>query len=208
MHLTPVFLATCLVLAVTPGPGVMFLITRTLSQGRAAGLASVSGLACGTLVNLLMASCGLAVILAASATAFMVVKFAGAAYLVFLGLKVLLAPSPAAHAAPPPLARHRRSFREGLTVGVLNPKTALFFAAFLPQFIDPTSPPLLQSLLLGCVFIAIAACTDTLYVLSTAAVGPTMLKRLRPARYGRYVSASTYIGLGLFVAFGDARKTP
>ena len=200
-----VFALASLILAVTPGPGVLFLITRTLSQGRSAGLASISGLAVGSVGNLLCACLGLAVLFAVSSIAFTVVKLAGAAYLIYLGFRALTqASSPAA--APLPPASQGSLFRSAFLVSLLNPKTTLFFAAFLPQFIDPQSAALPQSLLLGCVFIGIAACTDSVYVLTTAAVGPRVLRRLKPGRAGRFVTASTFIGLGLYVALAPSQK--
>src|ERR1700761_7250620 len=145
------FLVASLVLAVTPGPGVIFLVTRTLSGGRRTGLASIGGIALGDLGNAVAASVGLAAVLSASAAAFAVVKFAGAGYLIFLGVRVLRAPA-AAHTAAPAKSR----FRDAFWVALLNPKTALFFAALMPQFIDPHRSVLAQSLLLGGVFVAIA----------------------------------------------------
>ena len=201
-----IFAIASFLLAITPGPGVLFLITRTLSQGRGAGLASIGGLALGSFGNLLVASLGLAVIFAVSSAAFTIVKLAGASYLVFLGIKALRAstPGPARSTVP---TSSMQLFRGGFFVGLLNPKTALFFAAFLPQFIDPQFSAFLQSVMLGCTFIAIAACTDTLYVLATASVGTTVLGRLKPGRLGRYITASTFIGLGVYVALAAPQKT-
>lgn len=199
------FAIASLLLAITPGPGVLFLVTRTLSQGRSAGLASIGGLALGSFGNLLLASLGLAVIFAVSSTAFTVVKLAGASYLVFLGIKALRAPAQSLATRTLHTSR-AQLFRGGFLVGLLNPKTALFFAAFLPQFIDPQSSAFLQSVLLGCMFIGIAACTDTLYVLTTASVGPAIVSRLKPGRFGRYITASTFLGLGLYVALATPQK--
>jgi threonine/homoserine/homoserine lactone efflux protein len=199
------FVLASLVLALTPGPGVLFIITRTLSQGRSAGLASVCGLAVGAFGNLLCASLGLAVLFSVSSLAFTVVKFAGAAYLIYLGFNALKPAATAAMAPPAPVS-HLRLFRGGILVELLNPKVTLFFAAFLPQFIDPRGPALPQSLLLGATFIGIAACTDTLYALTTAALGPTVIRRLVPGRAGRYVTATTFIGLGLYVALSPAGR--
>ncbi|MEP6875623.1 MAG: LysE family translocator [Burkholderiales bacterium] len=191
-----------LVLAATPGPGVLYIVTRTLAQGRRAGLASVAGVAAGNLGNALGASLGLAALLAVSSVAFTVVKFAGAAYLVWLGIQALRevrADAPAARFEPP---RHGRIARDGFWVALLNPKTALFFAAFLPQFIDPAGSTVLQSGLFGAAFVAIAACTDTAYVLAAGAAAPA-LSRVRSL--GRYASAAVYLGLGVFTALSDPR---
>jgi len=191
-----------LVLAATPGPGVVYIVTRTLAQGRRAGLASVAGVALGNLGNALGASLGLAALLAVSSLAFSVVKFAGAAYLVWLGIKALRETSPVtptAHFEPP---QHGRILRDGFVVALLNPKTALFFAAFLPQFIDPAASAVLQSTLFGGAFVAIAACTDTAYVLAAGAAAPA-IGRVRAL--GRYATAGVYVGLGVFTALSDPR---
>jgi threonine/homoserine/homoserine lactone efflux protein len=197
------FLLASLVLAITPGPGVVYIVTRTLSQGRRAGLASVGGIALGNLGNAAAASIGLAAVLKASATAFVIIKFAGAAYLVFLGIKALRG----RHATQALENRSRVSpallFRDGFIVALLNPKTALFFAALLPQFMIPAAPALWQSLVLGFVFVSIAACTDTIYVLTASVVSSRMRQRSGWHSYGRYLSAATFFGLGLYAALAN-----
>jgi threonine/homoserine/homoserine lactone efflux protein len=201
-----VFMFASFLLAITPGPAVIYLVTRTLSQGRAAGLASIGGVALGNLGNAALASLGLAVVFAVSARAFTVVKLAGAAYLLYLGIRELRRASAAPGTpAPPPAAPRRRAFRDGFLVALLNPKTALFFAAFLPQFIDPAGSALTQSLRLGAAFVSIAACTDTLYVLAADTLGSRMVGR--SGRFGRYVTGLSFIGLGLVVALGGARSS-
>lgn len=200
------FLAASVVLAVTPGPGVLYIVTRSLTQGRAAGLASVGGVALGNLGNALGASFGLAALFAVSSLAFTVVKYAGAIYLVWLGIRMLRAP--AAAAAPAPEERRDRPagiFRDGFLVALLNPKTAVFFAAFLPQFMSAGAHSMAQSVLLGTLFVLIAVLTDTLYVLAAGAVAPAV-GRLQPARtIGRYFAGSTFIGLGCLGAFAGER---
>jgi threonine/homoserine/homoserine lactone efflux protein len=229
-----VFLLACFALAVTPGPAVIYLVTRTLSQGRAAGLASIGGVALGNFGNAVAASLGLAMIVAMSARAFTILKLLGAAYLIYLGVKELraaraavvtprgdgkggrtahVAASPdadaAAPAAAPPAARAaahaaaHAAFRDGFWVALLNPKTALFFAAFLPQFIDPRGSPLAQSLALAAVFILVAICTDTLYVLAAGALGPRLARF--GGRRGRYMAGCSFIALGVFVASAGNR---
>ncbi len=195
------FVFASLVLAVTPGPGVIYLVTRTLSRGRKAGLASIGGIALGDLGNAVAASMGLAAVLSASATAFVAVKLAGAGYLIFLGIKALSAPRTAPVAPPIKLLR---PFRDGFWVALLNPKTALFFAALVPQFIDPHRPYLAQSLIFGGVFVAIAMCTDTLYVLAAAALAPAISSR---SSYGKYISGVTFIGLGIYAALASPRSS-
>jgi threonine/homoserine/homoserine lactone efflux protein len=194
------FIVASLILALTPGPGVIYLVTRTLSGGRKTGLASIGGIALGDLGNAVAASVGLAAVLSASAAAFAVVKFAGAGYLIFLGVRALRAPA-AAHTAAPVKSR----FRDAFWVALLNPKTALFFAALMPQFIDPHRSALGQSLLLGGVFVAIAMCTDTLYVLAASALAPAISSRR--LTYGKYLSAAAFIGLGVYAAFASPRSS-
>jgi threonine/homoserine/homoserine lactone efflux protein len=199
------FLVASLILAVTPGPGVVYIVTQTLGQGRKAGLASIGGIALGNLGNASAASVGLAAVFAASSTAFVVVKLAGAAYLVFLGIKALRARSTVEAAAHATRTSAARLLRDGFLVALLNPKTALFFAALLPQFINPSASPLGQSLVFGCVFVSIAMCTDTIYVLSASALASTMRRQSGWRPYGRYISAATFIGLGVYAALASPR---
>ena len=142
------FLAASFVLAVTPGPGVVYIVARTLAQGRGAGLASVAGVAAGNLCNAVGAALGLAALFAVSSLAFSVVKYAGAAYLIYLGIKALRRPATVASPAEFAPPQKRRIARDGFLVALLNPKTALFFAAFLPQFIDPAGSTALQGAML------------------------------------------------------------
>ena len=201
------FGAASFVLAATPGPGVLYIVTRTLAQGRRAGLASVAGVALGNLGNAMAASLGLAALLAVSSLAFTIVKFAGAAYLVWLGIKALRdsAPTTPADTFEPP--QHGRIVRDGFAVALLNPKTALFFAAFLPQFIDPAASAIAQSLLFGTAFVAIAACTDTAYVCAAGIVAPALNGRAGGLgrRLGRYATALVYFGLGALTAMSNQR---
>jgi threonine/homoserine/homoserine lactone efflux protein len=198
-----------LVLAATPGPGVLYIVTRTLAQGRRAGLASVAGVAMGNLGNALGASLGLAALLAMSSLAFTLIKFAGAAYLLWLGISALRQTRRAADAPPTRVdaPSHGRSIvmRDGFVVALLNPKTALFFAAFLPQFVDPAGSAVLQSAGFGAAFVAIAACTDTAYVLAAGAAAPALGTFGKARALGGYASALVYLGLGLFTALTDPR---
>ena len=166
------FLAASAVLAVTPGPGVIYIVSRTLAQGRAAGVASIAGVACGNLLNSLGAALGLAALFAVSSLAFMVVKYAGAAYLIYLGVRMLRgAPRPETS----PVFKQApigRVFREGVLVALLNPKTTIFFAAFLPQFMQPGMPALPQAVMLGAIFVVVAAASDLGYVLLATVLAP------------------------------------
>lgn len=199
------FAGASLVLALTPGPAVVYIVARTLAQGRARGLASVLGVAFGNLANALGAALGLAALFAVSSVAFTVVKWAGAAYLVYLGVRMWRAqPAQPAHVAASrqrqPLAR---VLRDGFVVALLNPKTSLFFAAFLPQFIDAGAHPLPQTIALGAVFVAIAGCTDMLYVLSASLIAPRLARAGgRGAVWGNRVAGTSFIGLGVLTALG------
>lgn len=198
------FAAASLLLAITPGPGVLYIVTRSLAQGRRAGLASVAGVALGNLGNAVGASVGLAALFAVSAAAFTVVKYAGAAYLIYLGVRALANARRRTRApAAPALSRHL--FRDGLVVALLNPKTTIFFAAFLPQFMAVGADPMLQGLALGSLFVAIAAVTDAAYALAAGSIGPVVGRADGARRIGGYLSGLTFIGLGLFTALSGSR---
>jgi threonine/homoserine/homoserine lactone efflux protein len=199
------FLLASIVLAVTPGPGVFYIVTRSLVQGRRSGLVSVAAVALGNLGNALAASVGLAALFAVSSAAFTVIKYAGACYLVYLGVQMLRASSadnPATVSQTLPLDR---IFREGFTVALLNPKTAAFFAAFLPQFLSPEAPTVLQTMVLGSLFVAIAAITDSVYALAAGSVAPILARARSVRRVGRYLGGSAFIGLGVFTALTGSR---
>ena len=197
------FVAASLLLAATPGPGVLYIVARSLSQGRASGLASVAGVAAGNFGNALGAALGLAALFAVSSTAFTALKWAGAAYLVWLGIQALRAPPVAAAGAVAAMPL-RRVAREGFVVALLNPKTTLFFAAFLPQFMPPGAPVVAQSITLGAVFVLVAAATDSLYALLAARAAPVLGGRT--PRWGRWFSSGAYIGLGLLIALTGQRQ--
>jgi threonine/homoserine/homoserine lactone efflux protein len=191
------FAAACFALAVVPGPAVLYIVARSVDQGRGAGLVSALGIGTGGLVHAVAATIGLSSLLASSATAFTVVKYAGAAYLVILGVRRLLTRERLELLAPPPRVSHRRMFRDGVVVNVLNPKTALFFLAFLPQFVDPgAAAPALQILALGLVFVAVALASDSLWALAAGTVGAW----LRGSRWylgmKRWVTGLVFVGLG------------
>ena len=198
------FLVASFVLAVTPGPGVLYIVTRSIAEGRASGLASVAGVALGNLANAIGASIGIAAIFAVSSLAFSVVKYAGAAYLVYLGIQALRAPPLARMETPTPVAR-RKIFRDGFFVALLNPKTAMFFAAFLPQFMHTDSAPMVQSIALGVIFVAMAAATDFIYAISASAIAPALTRTRALGVVGRYLSGCTFIGLGLLSALSGSR---
>jgi len=198
------FLAAVVVLAVIPGPGVVYIVAQTLSKGHACGLASVAGVALGNFGNAAAASMGLAVLLATSAMAFEVLKYAGAAYLCFLAVQALRSkPSGAPGVSAP--ASHWQVLGQGFWVALLNPKTTLFFAAFLPQFMMPTAAPILQALALSAIFVGVAALSDAAYVLVASALAPALRASQGVVGLGRYVTAMVYLALGIYAAVSGSR---
>jgi len=202
-----VFLAAALALLIVPGPAVLFIVARSVEQGRLAGVVSTLGIGTGSLVHVAAAALGLSSLLVSSATAFSVVKYAGAAYLVFLGLRTLLAKD---EAAAEPGARARslgRLYRQGVVVNVLNPKTALFFFAFLPQFVDPARGSVgLQIATLGCLFVVLGLASDGLYALLAGTAGAVLRRSIAFARMRRWVAGSVFVGLGLTTALSGSRR--
>lgn len=199
------FVVASVVLAVTPGPGVFYIVTRSLAEGRRSGLASVAGVALGNLGNAAGATLGLAAIFAVSSVAFTVVKYAGALYLICLGVRVLRAPQSQVDRDRLEPVRPWRISRDGFVVALLNPKTAVFFAAFLPQFMTAETAPMFQGVALGALFVAIAAITDTAYALAAGAAASALTRARNFRRFGRYFAAGTYVGLGVLGAFSGSR---
>ena len=197
------FIFASLVLAITPGPGVLYIVTRSIVQGRISGLISVSGVALGNLGNAFAASLGLAAVFAWSSFAFLTIKYAGALYLLFLGVQMLRSSS-AEDPVAPATASPRRVFRDGFVVALLNPKTTIFFAAFLPQFFGGHSSTLFQSMILGSLFVAIAAITDSGYALAAHAIAPA-LREKAALHTGRRLGGGVFIGLGICTALSGAR---
>ncbi len=197
-----VFALAALAILAVPGPAVIYIVTRSIHQGRGAGLTSVLGIHCGTLVHLVAATVGLSAILVSSASAFTVVKALGAIYLIVIGIRTLLGRADEADTDPQrPPRRKRRDFAEGVVVNVLNPKTALFFLAFLPQFVDPDlGHAWLQILVLGLTFMVLGLITDSMWALAAGSAGETLRKSRRWAQVQRYVSGSVFVGLGVVTA--------
>jgi threonine/homoserine/homoserine lactone efflux protein len=187
-----------LALAVVPGPAVLYIVARSVDQGRLAGLVSALGIGTGGLVHVVAATVGLSSLLASSATAFTVVKYAGAAYLILLGIRRLLTREEVGEEALRPPRANRRIFRDGVVVNVLNPKTALFFLAFLPQFVEPgASAATLQILLLGLIFVVIAFCSDSLWALTAGTLGSWLRRSGWYLGVKRWVTGTVFVGLGL-----------
>ncbi len=201
------FAAASLILAITPGPGVLYIVTRSLAQGRRAGLASVGGVALGNLGNAIGASAGLAALFAVSSVAFTIVKYCGALYLIYLGILTLRSPRAVVHAKSITSEPARRIFRDGFFVALLNPKTAVFFGAFLPQFMAAGAAPILQAVTLGALFVAIAAITDVLYALAAGTLSPILFHARGITLFSRYLAGCVYIGLGIGTAFAGSRSS-
>jgi threonine/homoserine/homoserine lactone efflux protein len=199
------FLVASFLLAVTPGPGVFYVVTRSVAQGRRAGLASVAGVALGNLGNAIGASIGLAALFAVSSVAFTAVKYLGALYLVWLGVQALRAPTTPATLEPLGAAALRRIFGDGFLVALLNPKTTIFYAAFLPQFVREPGT-LAQTLVLGAIFVAMAAATDSVYAACAGAARPWLQRASAIARLGRWLTAGAFIGLGVLTALTSQRS--
>jgi threonine/homoserine/homoserine lactone efflux protein len=181
-------------LAVVPGPAVTYIVTQSIDKGRRAGVVSALGISGGGLVHVAAATAGLSALIASSATAFTTVKLVGAAYLIVVGLRRLLTREE--EGAPAEAAPIERVFAQGVVVNVLNPKTALFFLAFLPQFADSAG----QIAFLGCLFVAIAFCSDSLYAVLAAGLAGRLRRGRAAARIRRWLSGSIFVALGVSAA--------
>jgi threonine/homoserine/homoserine lactone efflux protein len=202
-RLFALFMAAATLLAVTPGPGIFYVLTRALAGGRREGVLSALGTFLGGLVHVLAASLGLSAILAASATAFATVKYAGAVYLLWIGVSMIRSRNlEMLDAATNPSSRH--AFRQGVVTEALNPKTALFFLSFIPQFVNPHLGHVVwQFLLLGFLSVTLNTTADVLVVSFAAPIGTRLRSSSRFRRNQRVASGIAMIGLGTFVAFGE-----
>jgi threonine/homoserine/homoserine lactone efflux protein len=204
-----VFAVAATLLLLTPGPAVLYIVARSLEQGRIAGLASVFGITTGTLVHVLASTLGLSALLASSALAFALVKYAGAGYLIYIGMRRILSRA-AAQPSLTKLARRSlgRLYRDGFIVNLLNPKTALFFLAFLPQFVDPAQGAVpFQIAFLGLLFTLMGLMSDGLYALAAGTAGRWVKRRDHYLRWERYLTGGVFIGLGVTAALaGGGRK--
>ena len=203
------FVSAALVLLVIPGPAVLYIIAQSVEQGRKAGLVSDLGIHTATLVHVLAAALGLSALLASSAVAFSILKYAGAAYLIWLGLKKIFGrPAPAVVDAVPQQRRYARLYRDGFIVNLLNPKTALFFLAFLPQFVDVGRGHVaMQIVFLGLLFTLLGFISDACYALAASAAGRWLRHSRGYLTFERYVGGTLLIGLGITAAFaGNSKK--
>lgn len=201
------FLLAALGLLLIPGPSVLYVITRSVEQGRRAGLASVLGIELASLIHTAAATLGLSAVLLTSALAFSVVKYLGAAYLISLGLRTLLTREKNSQARVQVPKSFSQLLTQGFLVNLLNPKTALFFYAFLPQFVDPARGAVGEQILLfGVLFVLLASCTDSLYALLSSQVGNILSRNGYIRRVQRYVTGSVYIVLGITTAIVGSEK--
>jgi threonine/homoserine/homoserine lactone efflux protein len=196
-----VFLATAIALLLVPGPAVLYVVTRSIEMGRGGGLASVAGITTGTVVFVALASAGLSSLLLASATAFDAVRYAGAAYLVLLGVRRLLGrglDEADAEAAP---RTRRRAYMQGIVVNLTNPKTIVFVFAFLPQFVDPdANHAWLQVFVLGLSFAVLGFLSDSMYALAAGTIADRLRGSRGIARVQRWFGGSVLVGLGILAA--------
>lgn len=197
-----VFAAASLALVVIPGPNHLYITARGLAQGRSAALASAFGVEAGTLVHTAAAAAGLSYLISQSATLFSIVKWAGVAYLVYLGIRAFTAKDDMEAGTPPPQPL-RKVFLEGVLVNVLNPKVALFFLAFLPQFVDERAgSPALQIVVFGVTLFVLGLLSDMVYAFSAGALSGRLS---RHGRRLRYFSGVVYLTLGIATAFAGRR---
>ena len=200
-----VFVGAVLVLALTPGPALFYILATSVAQGTRSGLVSVLGIATGTFVHVLLAVFGLTLLLASSAAVFQLVKYAGVVYLVALGVYVLTRPKREEVVVSERPARDLwRVYSHAVMGNVLNPKVGIFFLAFFPQFVGPgRGEPALQFLILGVVLIGVVLVTDTLFALTAGAVTRLLRRQSGQSRWPQIVGGLTYIGLGIFSATID-----
>ena len=201
------FAGAALALLLVPGPAVLYIVARSMNQGHLAGLVSVLGIQTATLAHVVAAALGLSAILVSSALAFDIVKYLGAAYLIYLGVRKLLAREEQQESGVSKKESLLRVYAQGVVVNLLNPKTALFFFAFLPQFVNTVKGDVtLQILLLGIFFTLMAMVTDGTYALLASSVAHRLKDNLRFLRTQRYFTGVVYVGLGVTTALSGSSK--
>jgi threonine/homoserine/homoserine lactone efflux protein len=200
------FIAGSLLLLVIPGPAVFYVLSRSVGQGRAAGVVSAAGITVGTLCHVTAAVLGLSALLVSSARAFQTVKFVGAAYLIFLGVRMLMSRVDETAAVTEGAHSHRRIFAQGVLVNVLNPKSALFFLAFLPQFVEPARGHIpTQIFSLGVLFALMGMLSDSSWALVAGTLAAKLKDNFRWRRTQKNISGGALIALGLAAAFSGAK---
>lgn len=189
-----------LALLVIPGPAVLYIINRSVADGRNVALAAVAGLEIGNFMHVIAATVGLSAVIATSAAAFSAVKWIGAGYLIYIGIRTLAIKPQAVNQLNDPMSR-RRAFTQGIVVNTFNPKVALFFLSFLPQFIDADrGSAALQSLVLGSTFVVLGCISDSLFAILASALRGTLLRGKSLPIVQRYVAGSVFIALGAIAA--------
>jgi threonine/homoserine/homoserine lactone efflux protein len=200
------FIVASVVLLLTPGPAVLFIVAHSVEQGRAAGLVSVLGIHLGTIVHITAAAVGLSALVVSSALAFAIIKYLGAVYLIWIGIRTLLAKDPDPEAPAVPTEPLRRVFRDGFVVNLFNPKTAIFFLAFLPQFVDPAQGAVhWQILILGFTFMGLGIMSDGMFALVAGATGDFLRRNRRFLRLQRWFAGISFIGLGVTAALATRK---
>ncbi|HEX6155123.1 MAG TPA: LysE family translocator [Burkholderiales bacterium] len=194
------FLIAATILAITPGPGIAYVVARTAAGGRREGLASCFGTALGGMVHVVAAAVGLSALLAQSAIAFAIVKYVGAAYLIYLGIRLLISRRTEHRSASSVPQGAGRAFKEGIVVEALNVKTAIFFLAFLPQFVSAIAPLAPQLLLLGTICVILNTTADVIAVLAASRLLRSHAARATRERVLSRISGSAMIGLGIYQA--------
>jgi threonine/homoserine/homoserine lactone efflux protein len=196
-HAFAVFVPAALVLLAIPGPAVLYVVATSVDGGRRNGLVSVAGIHLGSLVHVAAAVAGLSALIVSSAIAFSAVKYVGAAYLVYVGIRKLLGKDEPVQSFDRAPRSARRVFGQGVVVNVLNPKTALFFLAFVPQFVDPDRPVWTQTIALGLCWVGLGLLSDGAYALAGGTLGGILRRRRKTVRYA---SGTIFIGLGAVAA--------
>ncbi len=200
------FAIAAVVLAITPGPGIAYVIARTVAGGRNEGLASCLGTGIGGMVHVLAAALGISLFIAQSALAFSIVKYVGAAYLIYLAIRMLLAKTDGPETSTVSPQGTRRAFSEGVMVETLNVKTALFFLAFLPQFVTQSEPLIPQLVLLGSICVTLNTAVDVVAVFAAERLLQSTAARAIRSHLLTKVSGFTMLGLGAYLALAS-RKT-
>ena len=201
------FVAAALALLLIPGPAVLYITAHSASQGRIAGLVSVLAIETANFAQAVAAALGLSAILLSSAMAFNVVKYLGAAYLIYLGVRKLLSRDEEIENETVQRESLSRIYWQGFAINILNPKTAFFFLAFLPQFVSPEKGNVtVQTLLLGAIFVGLAIITDSMYALAASSLAGRLKSSKNFQKGGHYFAGLVYIGLGIATAFTSAKK--
>ena len=201
------FFSAAFVLAVTPGPGIFYVMTRSLKGGKPEGFASAMGTSVGGLFHVVAAALGVSVLLATSAIAFSLMKYLGVAYLVFLGIKTILSKDTVISEGSGAVVGYRRAFFQGVAVEVLNPKTALFFLAFIPQFVNPSGVVFLQFLLLGIISVVLNTLVDLIVIALAGPIGQKLRTSPKLRKRQRIATGVGLVSLGGYIAFAGTGES-